>query len=370
MKKKILIIATSQITIESFLIPHIQKLKSKHEITVLTKFKNSSFNIPKVKIYNINLNRKINFINDLKNLIYLINFLRSNFFNLVFTITPKAGLLGMLSAFINKVPCRIHIFTGQVWCKKNFFFKYLLKLFDKFIMLLTHQTLCDGKSQRKFLIENSFSTKIKVLGNGSICGVDTNFFKPNNLKKKNLRKKLKIKSNETIFLYVGRINRDKGIYNILKVSKMLSDFNYKFKFFFVGNYEDKKLQSEIKKNKNIIHFNHSKNIISFYQLADIFVTASYREGFGMTVAQAMSCGLPIIGTNIYGLKDLLKNGNNCLTFEPDNIDKLFLNCCRLIENKKLRTKFGLNGRNKIIQNFQQQNVIKYYEKFINVKLDV
>ncbi len=368
MKKKILILATSQVTIESFLLPHIKKLKKKYNITILTKLNSNSLVISDVEIYNINIDRKINIINDLKNLIFLFNFLRYKNFDLIFTITPKAGLLGMLSAFANRIPIRLHIFTGQVWSNKNLVNKFFLKLFDKLIMYLSNETLCDGRGQREFLIQNSFSKKIKVLGNGSICGVNTDLFKPSESKKIELRKKFNIKKNEIIFLYVGRINKDKGIYNILRTSKLLSDLNYKFKFIFVGNHEDENLRYEIKKNKKIIYINHCKNISKFYQLADVYIASSYREGFGVTVAQAMASGLPVVGTNIYGLKDLLKNGRNCITYEPDNINKLFLACCKFIENKKLRKKLGMQGRKKIVKNFQEKDLIRNFEKFFKNKL--
>ena len=275
----------------------------------------------------------------------------------------------MLSAFLNRIPVRVHIFTGQVWSNKNLIYRFFLKLFDKLIIQLSNETLCDGKAQRKFLIENSFSKNIKVLGNGSICGVDTSLFKPNKVQKLILRKKFKIKNNEIIFLYIGRINKDKGINNILKVSKLLTNSNYKCRFVFVGNYEDENLEYEIKKNKRIIHFNHSKNINKFYQFADIYITSSYREGFGMTVAQAMASGLPVIGTNIYGLKDLLKNGKNSVTYDPDDFNKLYLECCKLIENKKLRKKFGLMGRKTIVKNFQEKNIVGKFETFFKLKLN-
>jgi len=368
MKKKILILATSQVTIESFLLPHIQKLKKKYDITILTKLNRSKLVISNVKIFNINLDRKINFLNDVKNLIFLLNFLRLNTFNLIFTITPKAGLIGMLSAYVNRIPKRLHIFTGQVWSNKNFFIRNILKLFDKLIMILSNETLCDGKEQRKFLIKNSFSKKIKVLGNGSICGVDTDLFKSNKSQRIKLRKNFNFKNDEVIFLYVGRLNKDKGIYNILQVSKLLSDKNYKFKIVLVGNYEDENLSYEIKKNKKILHINHSNNISKFYQFADVFITSSYREGFGMTVAQAMASSLPIIGTNIYGLKDLLKNGKNCIIYEPDDINKFFLSCCKLIKNKRLRKNLGLLGRKQIVKKFQEKDLVNNYEKFFKMKL--
>ncbi len=369
MKKKILIIATSQLTIESFLLLHINNLKKKYDVTILTKFSSKNFVIPKVKILNIDIKRKIDILSDLKNLFYIFDFIRLNNFNLIFTITPKAGLLGIVGAYFNRTPSRIHIFTGQVWSNKNSLYKIFLKFFDKIIVKFSTDILCDSVSQKKFLISNSFTKNIKVIGNGSICGVDTNLFKPNKVQKLILRKKFKIKNNEIIFLYIGRINKDKGINNILKVSKLLTNSNYKCRFVFVGNYEDENLKHEIKKNKRIIHFNHSKNINKFYQFADIYITSSYREGFGMTVAQAMASGLPVIGTNIYGLKDLLKNGKNSVTYDPDDFNKLYLECCKLIENKKLRKKFGLMGRKTIVKNFQEKNIVGKFETFFKLKLN-
>ena len=73
----------------------------------------------------------------------------------------------------------------------------------------------------------------------------------------------------------------------------------------------------------------------------------------MTVAQAMASGLPVIGTNIYGLKDLLKNGKNSVTYDPDDFNK-HLECCKLIENKKLKKKFGLMGRKTKLKIFKRK----------------
>ena len=77
---------------------------------------------------------------------------------------------------------------------------------------------------------------------------------------------------------------------------------------------------------------------------------------------AMASGLPVVGTNIYGLR-LLKNGRNCITYEPDNINKAFLACCKFIENKKLRKKLGMQGRKKIVKNFQEKDLIRILKNF-------
>ena len=213
----------------------------------------------------------------------------------------------MIGAYLSNIPERIHIFTGQVWSDKKYFSRFILKFFDRLIAKLTTETLCDSLGQKHFLKENYFAKKIKVIRYGSVCGVNTNKFKVNIGNKVKLRKKFKIDKDEIIFLYVGRINKDKWIYNLIKVFKLLEKRNYKIKFFLVGKYEDEELKSKIKKIKGIKHINHAKDVSRYYQFADAYITSSYREGFGISVAEAMSSNLPIIGTSIYGLKDLLKN---------------------------------------------------------------
>lgn len=368
MKKKILIIATSQLTIKSFLLLHINNLKKKYDVTILTKFSSKNFVIPKVKILNIDIKRKIDILSDLKNLFYIFNFIRLNNFNLIFTITPKAGLLGIVGAYFNRTPFRIHIFTGQVWSNKNSLYKIFLKFFDKIIVKFSTDILCDSVSQKKFLISNSFTKNIKVIGNGSICGVNTNYFKPNIYQKNKLKKIFSINKNETTFIYVGRINEDKGIYNLIQVQKLLLRSNYKVKFFLIGTIEDSNLKSEIERCKNLFHINHTNKIKKFYQLGDIYITSSFREGFGVSVAQAMACSLPVIGTNIYGYKDLLKNKKNALIYKPNDIRKLYKCCIELIENKRLRNKLGVSGRKKISKKFQEKDLVKKYENFFKMKL--
>lgn len=369
-KKKILIIATSQITIESFLKPHILRLKENYDITVLTKFISlNKFKIDGVKTKNINIYRNINIINDIKIFFLILNFLKIKKFDLIFTITPKAGLVGMLSSFIQRVPNRIHIFTGQVWSTKKYLLRHTLKIFDKLISLLATEILCDSKSQRSYLYKNSFKKKIKIVHNGSICGVDTNKFKPNITLRKKIRKKYNILNSDIVFLYVGRINEEKGIYNIIDISKKLYNQNNTIKFIFVGKHEDKKLKYIISQTKNIYFINHSKNIHQYFQLADIYITSSYREGFGISVAQAMSCCLPVIGPSIYGLKDLLLNNKNSLTFDLKDINKLLLNCKKLVEDKKLRIKLGSNARKNIQKNYEEDQVINAFIKFFKKKIN-
>ena len=96
----------------------------------------------------------------------------------VHTITPKAGLLGMMGAWLARVPVRVHSFTGQVWFTRTGFQRWLLKLTDKLIAAMATDVLVDSPSQRAFLIKQGVVTAEGsiVLGAGSICGVDISAF--------------------------------------------------------------------------------------------------------------------------------------------------------------------------------------------------
>jgi len=365
MKKKLFIISASAITIEAFLLCHIEVLKNFFDITIISNFSKIKKKIKGVKNYNINFNRKINILSDFIIFFHIIFYQINNRPDIVWTISPKAGFLGMISSFILNVNYRIHIFTGQVWANKIGFYKWFLKNIDKTITKLANVVLCDGQEQKKFLIQNNFKTHIHVIGKGSICGVDLKVFKPSSVTRKKYRKKLKINNDEIVLIYVGRLSREKGIFNLLNFCNKFKD--KKIKLLLIGTDEEnirKKSLQILNKKSNKIHFiNFTNNVSSYLKCADIFCMPSEREGFGVSVAEAMACELPVVGTNIYGLKDLLKNNHNSITYKPDNFIEMSNAIFKLINSKKLRFQLGKNGRKLITKYYEKQKVIESYKIF-------
>ena len=88
----------------------------------------------RVRVVHLPIERKISPAQDLKVLWRLYSFFRTNRFELVHSITPKAGLLAMLAAGLAGVPHCIHTFTGQVWANRRGVGRYLLKCLDKVIV--------------------------------------------------------------------------------------------------------------------------------------------------------------------------------------------------------------------------------------------
>ena len=193
---KIIIVASTSDFINAFLIDFIISLSKNHEILIVTdkniqKFKSNK----KINQKNIKFDRKINIFNDIKCLFkfyfYIINFSPKA----VISFTPKAGLISSITSFLSFTKIRLHYFTGQIWAKQDKKIDNLLMLLDKLISILSTNILCDSSGQKNFLVKKGIvnSCKINVIHNGSIKGVNLNFFNYKPL----IRKKLEI-----LFLYL------------------------------------------------------------------------------------------------------------------------------------------------------------------------
>ena len=149
-------------------------------------------------------------------------------------------------------------------------------------------------------------------------GVNTNLFKPYN------------KTTDIFTIgYVSRIDKGKG-WNILLDAVNSLKNKYTFKVLIVGGgAEEDLLLKKIKKLnlENIVEFVGSKphnELVKYFNKMDIFVFPTIRiaESLGLVGLEAMACGLPVIGSNIGGLREYIKSGINGELFEPGNVNEL------------------------------------------------
>ena len=237
--------------------------------------------VPKnVSLHNINFVRKPNLLIDIASFFSLLYFFLKNKPYLPISLTPTAGFLTALASFIARVSYRIHWFTGQLWVTKKGLTRIFYKILDRIIFSLSHHVLVDSNSQKKFLISKSIIKKQKstVLLHGSVGGVNVKKFKYSKKERNLYRKKLKIRKNDFIFLYLGRINRDKGIIELIKAFKKIDKF-YKAFLILVGPIEENFIKNYIKYNKKVIY---AKNYPEkWFSVGDIVCLPSFREGFGL-----------------------------------------------------------------------------------------
>ena len=302
----------------------------------------------------------------------LLHFLLRYFFffkkrpDLSISFTPKIGFMVALASFAARTPNRIHWFTGQIWANKKSFVRMFYKLIDRLIFSLSHNVLIDSFSQRNFLIMEKIVSPNKsiVLHKGSVGGVDVVKFRFNKQKRIRLRKQYSVSKNTFVFLYLGRINEDKGIAELIEAFQKIKK-NLDVLLIFVGTIEDVKLSHVFKNKKKILYFNYTNRPEDWFSMADILCLPSYREGFGTVVIEAASCGTPALCSKIYGLHDAVIDNKTGFFHKVGSTNDIKKKMLYIIKNRKLVKNYGISARKRILTDFEQSVITKKLLNFID-----
>lgn len=373
-KKKICFVVASPFTAKAFLLKHFEYLSKYYDIYLIANFDEieKQIEFPFInEVKSIPIKRGVSVINDLKSVIKLIKYFKKMQFDAVHSVTPKAGLVTMFAAMLTGITIRTHIFTGQVWHTKKGFFKKILKAIDRLIVFCATDILVDGESQRNFLIKNKIitATESKVLGNGSISGVDTSKFIPSIELYKKYRNELNI-NNEIVFLFLGRLNNDKGIIDLVKAFMELN-VNYPYsKLIFIGPDEENMVTkiNQLPFNDNIIFYGSTNKPYEVLQMADVFCLPSYREGFGTSVIEASLLEKPVICSDTYGLMETIIENETGLRHKVANVKSLLEQMQKMMD-ENTRNRLGKNGRNYVLTNFSADTISKKWLEYYMSKLN-
>ena len=377
-KKNIAIICNTPMFVRVFLVHQIDSLSKLYNVSIFTNMQDNPNLLDiisdEVNIINIPIRRKISLFYDLYVLFLLTILLRRKKYSLVHSANPKAGLLTAIAAWISGIPNRLHTFTGQPWATEKGIKRWILRLLDRLVSILNSQILVDSNSQKEFLVKEGVLKKDNalVLGNGSISGVNLRRFKPSKQARTDIRKKLNIPNNSVVFLFVGRLKKEKGVFELVKAFKNISRTNDNVFLLIVGPDENKLtneltkiLDSSLKYTK-FIGFTKTPEI--YMMASDIFVMPSYREGFGTSTIEAASCGIPAIGSNIYGLSDSIKDGETGVLVNVYSEKDLEKAMKKLLDNDILRIEMGKKAFINASENFSQDKLtlllIHLYQRII------
>ncbi len=371
-RRQICIVTAAEITVKAFLVDHLKALSKQYEISVVTNTNNVDFLKPfglRVNIVPVFIERAISPMRDIRALLRLVFLFRKHRFEAVHSVTPKAGLLSMVAAFLVRIPLRIHTFTGQFWVNHKGIARWCLKTADKTIAYCATHVLVDSHSQRNFLIKEEVVSESKsyVIANGSICGVDTKRFAPSLEGRKKVREELSFAESDIVFLFLGRLTVDKGLLDLAHAFKEISSAHEGSHILLVGPDEEnvKERILEICKGcERRVHFkDFTDSPEEFMAAADVFCLPSYREGFGMAIIEAASAGVPAIGTDIYGITDAIEEGVTGLLYPPRDVHMFVSQMLKMIENPTERRTMGEKARERVIRLFSQEKVTSAFVGF-------
>ena len=376
MCKKICFIVSTPYTAKVFLENHFESLSKQYEVYLVANLNDlelSNYSNPYLQeIKHIPINRKINIIEDLKALFFLSKYLRENKFDAITTFTPKAGLIGIISGKLAGVNKRVHFFTGQVWHTKKRIFKYILILLDKLVVSLSTNILVDGRPQQEFLIQNNIITKRNslVLGRGTISGIDLVKFSPNPQVREKLRESLNYKKDDVVFMFLGRLNTDKGIFDLVKAFDMLAEIYSNVKLLIVGPDEENITGQLIQKAKDRYHiYGSTDSPEKLLQACDVFCLPSHREAFGLSIVEASACQKPIICSDTYGLQDTIVDGITGLRHITHDVNSLHEKMKYLVDCPSIRADMGCKGREYVEDFFSKQKITNLWFEYYNSLLD-
>jgi glycosyltransferase involved in cell wall biosynthesis len=363
-------VATVDSAITSFLANHLRELAKIYELTIITNSNNTDF-LSQIgldaNLIQIKFSRKIDFFADVYCLIKLVQIFMRTRFASIHSITPKAGLLAMLAARICFIPTRVHTFTGQVWATEAGLKRSFLKSIDRLLGKMTTHNFIDSPSQRDFLVRQKVLNEQKsiVFGSGSVSGVDLKRFMPNEHMMVKVRLELAIPKGAFVFIYLGRLNQDKGILDLACAFAKIQ--NSKAFLFIVGQDEgdfvEKIKAINTHKSSQVKFVDFTNKPEDYLAASDALCLPSYREGFGNVIIEAAAMGIPAIASNIYGISDAIINKQTGLLHAPGNIKSIFDAMEHLRTKPKLVKKYGDAAMKRVKAEFDANKISRYWRDF-------
>ncbi len=372
MKKKICFVVSAPSTARAFLKGHIDRLSEYYDVYLVANFQDVS-EIEELKLAgykSIGIERKPNMTADIKALRELRRYLKEMRFDSVQAQASKPSLLTAIAAKQAGIPVRIRIFTGQIWCNMTGMKRLFYKTIDKVTVKLDTHLLADGYPQMEYLIDQGIvkRDKIRVLGNGSICGVDASKFNPTEEVRKDVRVELGYTDENVVYSFLGRLKTEKGIREILSAFNILVEERPSARLLLLGR-DEENCQEWLKDYPNISDgtkvnfYGFTKEPFRMLQAGDVYLLPSYREGFGMSVLEASCMNLPVICSDIYGMADTFVDDVTGLKCKVQD-DKTLYECMKkLYDDKNLREKMGRAGRKRVEKLFPKELVTKAWLDF-------
>jgi glycosyltransferase involved in cell wall biosynthesis len=355
----------------------MRELSKDNEVFLISNFEDIKTDMEFFKgvtLVHVPIVRKISLFADVMALAKIFLFFRREQFDIVHSGTPKAGLLAMVTARVVGVPLRFHTFTGQVWATKTGFFRWLLKEIDTVIYHSASDVLVDSHSQRAFLIKEGIIEEegSYVLAKGSICGVDSDRFKPDAERKIAIRDRLHIPVDAFVFSFLGRMTKDKGIEELLLAFDRIASEHANAYLLLIGP-DDEKIIHKMKeqllfKNGRILYQSFTRTPEIYMSAADVMCLPSHREGFGMVVLEAAAAGIPTIGSRITGVIDAIEDGETGLFHPQGDVGALYECMCICIVDRKRTRHLGRQARLRTLKDFSSRLLTEEFLKYYTIKL--
>ena len=282
----------------------------------------------------------------------MYRYFKAEKFDLVQYSTPNASCYASIAAKLAGVPCRLYCQWGIAYVGFQGIKRTLFKQIEKMVCGFSTRVEPDSFGNLHFSRkEGLYSTeKSDVIWNGSASGVNLRKFDicQKDSWRAEIRQKYNIPQDAVVYIFIGRITKDKGVNELFAASKALLGAHPDAWLLLVGNVEkcesvDTGLYQWSKEMERVVYCGYTNTVEKYLAASDVYLLPSYREGFGSAVVETEAMGVPVIVSDIPGPTDAMQNGKTGLLTPKADADKLYENMLQLYEKPDLRDIYGKNG---------------------------
>ena len=375
-RKKIIRTSTVSTSLNTFCRGTLRRLAQTYDVVAVSTPDDELHEMAQregVRVVGVTMRRPISPLHDLRSLLRLIRVFWRERPDMVHSITPKAGLLSMIAAWVCRVPVRLHTFTGLVFPTAAGLKQKILILTDRITCACATHIVPEGEGVKNDLINYGITRKpLRVLGYGNVRGVDMQHY--SRTPEVMAAAQPIMRSGVFTFVFVGRVVRDKGINELVQAFVRLNAQEPATRLILVGRFEDDldpvlpQTRQTIEQNDAIEAVGSQADVRPWLAASDALVFPSYREGFPNVVLEAGAMGLPSIVTDINGSREIIVEGKNGVIVPPRDADALYAAMLRFIEAPAEVAQMAANAREMIASRFEksfvEQCLFDYYKEIL------
>ena len=369
-KKKLIRVTTSDISLNLLLKGQLRFLNKYYEVVALSANTGLLRKVAKregVRTIELAMRREISLRRDLACLWHLLKIFKREKPFIVHTNTPKGSLLSMMAAKMVGVPHRIYTVTGLRYQGSNGAGRWLLKTMERITCWCATKVIPEGEGVKRTLIADNITGKpLEVIHYGNINGIDTKHYsvETTGISRADARRRMRIHDDEFVFVFIGRIVKDKGMDELADAMMRLENEQRKCKLILVGWFE-KELSAMSEDHENyfrnsdsVIYVGYRKDVRPYLLAADALVFPSYREGFPHVVLEAGSMGLPSIVTDINGCNEIIVEGENGRIIPPRDKKRLYEMMKQFMEREEETQAMASKARGMIQARYEHHEVME------------
>lgn len=366
--KKICAITTVEATMESFVIPAMRVFKDNgYDVTLICSM-SDAFKERYGKEFcciDVKMKRGISLGDVIRKPFEFCKIFRRERFDYVQYATTNASFYACFPAMLCGIKTRVYcqwglLYIGYSGLKRKIFF-----LVEKILcMTATHVTIASKKNLEYAVSQGLLKAdKASVIGDGGTVGVDLNVYdiakRP--VYRAEVISEYPVLEGKIVFGFVGRIEVDKGVNELLEAFLGLDNPNYALlmigRFDSMRNNLNPELLQRVTNSARVIFHGFTRDVPKYMSAIDVLVHPTYREGFSMVIQQAMAMGCAIVTTDVPGPSEVIEEGVSGMLVPAGNSQALMAALKTVGESETLRNRYAEAGLKRVKGLFNRERML-------------